>query len=261
MKPAQNLLTKLRDGKTALGMLVTNHLWPEVLDIAIAADLDYFVIDLEHGPHDESMVAAVCASARLVGYPVLIRPVANDFRTASKMMDLGPCGLVLAAVEDTETLDGVRDAVRMPPRGKRRPGGLGNYWVENYHYETWKHGVEDHAIVIPQIETRRGLENVRAIAEHPIVTAVGIGPYDLGMAVGTGLNQTDPAFVSARQQVEDAARAVGKPFWNVGYAPRLAQQGYRFLCFGDPMVALARALRDQTDQTRQAATKPNDPRR
>ena len=38
----------------------------------------------------------------------------------------------------------------MPPRGRRRPGGMGNYWLSNYHYETWKSDFEDHFIVIPQ---------------------------------------------------------------------------------------------------------------
>ena len=48
----------------------------------------------------------------------------------------------------------------MPPRRKRVPGGSGNYWVGDFRYETWKTGVEDDFIVLPQIESRAGLERL-----------------------------------------------------------------------------------------------------
>ncbi len=256
MQPARTLRARLGDGKPVVGMLVSNHLWPEIVEIASDAGLDYIVIDQEHGPHSEETMAQTCALGRVAGYPVLIRPVSNDFRTVSKTMDLGPCGLVLAAVEDAGTMDGVRDAVWMPPRGKRRPGGLGNRWVKNYYRQTWKEGVEDHVIVIPQIETRTGLANVRAIAEHEVVTAVGIGPYDLMMAVGADLNHKHPAFVEARGKVRDTAAAVGKLFWDVGNTVLLAGDGGRFLCMGDPVGLLTKSLREQVEQTRKAAGVP-----
>ena len=75
-------------------------------------------------------------------------------------------------------------AIQMPPRGNRRPGGMGNYWMRDVHHETWKKNFEDHFVVIPQIESQAGVANVDAIVAHPLVTALGLGPYDLSADIG-----------------------------------------------------------------------------
>ena len=36
----------------------------------------------------------------------------------------------------------MRDAIWLPPRGTRRPGGAGNHWVADFQYKTWKAQVE-----------------------------------------------------------------------------------------------------------------------
>ncbi|MFP6644203.1 MAG: aldolase/citrate lyase family protein, partial [Candidatus Latescibacterota bacterium] len=76
--------------------------------------------------------------------------------------------------------------------GKTRPGGPGNYWEGDFRYETWKAGVEDDFIVLPQIESRAGLERLDKIAAHQITTAMAIGPYDLSMELGVGAQMDHP---------------------------------------------------------------------
>lgn len=49
---------------------------------------------------------------------------------------------------------------------------------------TWKSEFEDDLVILPQIESIVGLENVNAIARHPLTTAIAIGPYDLSADLG-----------------------------------------------------------------------------
>ena len=242
MQPPRSMRQKLEKGKVVVGALVTNHLWHDLIEVAIDAGLDYLIVDLEHGPHDASTVAQVCQLGRVAGFAVLIRTATNDFRSVGFAMDLGPSGLVLAAVETAAQLDEVRDAIYLPPRGRRRPGGAGNRWVDDYHLQTWQKQVEDDVIVIPQIETCTGLEHVDALAAHEIVTAIGIGPYDLSMAIGADMDKDHVGFVDSVDKISRAADAAGKPMWRVGDPGQLVQQGFRFVCLGDVSTLLTEAL-------------------
>ena len=159
MKSAELLQAKISGGELVIGAMATFHLWPELIEMCRKARLDYLIIDWEHGAFSEELVALVCAQGRLLDFPVLVRPHANSFEAVSKIMDLGPCGLMLAMVNDTTILDEAREAIYLPPRGKRRPGGAGNRWVSGFHYENWKREVEDDFLVLPQIESRIGVEN------------------------------------------------------------------------------------------------------
>lgn len=244
MKPARIIKEKLREGEIVTGTIVIDHLWPGMVDIAISAGMDYLLVDLEHGPHNPELVAHVCGMGQLADFAVLVRPPAGDFMTVSRAMDLGPCGLVLPAVETVEAMDTIRDAVYLPPRGRRRPGGQGNRWVSSYHHASWKNELEDHLIVVPQIETPLGLENVDAIAAHEVTTALGVGPYDLSMILGADMNPDHPDFVAALSQIRRAADAANKRAWQVGDPTKLVKQGVTFICLGEPVAVLQKAFEE-----------------
>ena len=176
LTPAITLRRKLDAGETVIGVMATDHAWPLLVEICQRGGLDYLVIDREHGPHSDETIAHVCEVGRLAGFPVLMRTASTSEADVRRALDLGPCGLVLPGVDTGRQLDEVRDAIYLPPRGRRRPGGMGNYWLEDYHADTWRNEFEEHFLVIPQIESMRGVENADAIASHEIVTALGLGP-------------------------------------------------------------------------------------
>ena len=170
--------------QTVIGVMATDHLWPLLVEICQQGGIDYLIIDREHGSHTDEAVAQVCQVARLANFPVLMRTVSCEKSVIRRAIDLGPCGLILPCVESTAQLDDVQNAIHMPPRGSRRPGGMGNYWMRGFQYETVRDEFEEHFIVIPQIESSRGVDNVDAIVSHPVTFALGLGPYDLSADLG-----------------------------------------------------------------------------
>jgi 2-keto-3-deoxy-L-rhamnonate aldolase RhmA len=130
----------------------------------------------------------------------------------------------------------------MPPRGRRRPGGWGNHWLADYQYETWRAQFEDHLIILPQIETRRGLANAAALAAHELVTAIAVGPYDLSAELGCCWQPEDARLQSALAQIRQAGRSAGKNMWMIGDGPTLVRQGYTFICVGEPSAILGQRL-------------------
>jgi len=253
MKSAQILREKINSDRLTLGMLATFHVWPGIIETAMKAGLDYLIIDLEHVTWPADMVANYCAQARLLDFPVLIRPPQAEHVPLRLAMDLGPCGLMVPYVQGVETMQTVQDACCMPPRGKRRPGGFGNFWVQDYNYETWVREVEDDFIILAQIENKVGLSNAEAIAAHPLTTAIAIGPYDLSADLGVCWDPTSPLLLDAVARIRKAGRKVGKPMWHIGDGPTLAAQGFTFICLGDPLFLLLKAMTDAVSNTRNAA--------
>jgi 2-keto-3-deoxy-L-rhamnonate aldolase RhmA len=253
MESARELMEKVRAGDVVVGILATDHLWTDLVEISQRSGLDYLIIDLEHGPHSPELVGEVCATGRRLDFPVLIRPRSNDYATLRHAIDLGCCGFLLASVESGKDLDVVRDALHMPPRGRRRPGGLGNRWVDNYGAEAWRTTIEDHFIMLPQIETRVGLKHADEIARHEMTTCLAVGPFDLSAELGVCGEMQSAPLKEALASLQRTAEAAGKPMWMIGpKGDELVRNGWRFICIGEPTWILASALRHKADEARDA---------
>jgi len=250
--PAQQLRCRIEKRELTTGLLVSSHLWPQLVEIAMAGGLDYLIADTEHLDHGAARIAEVCALGRIAGFPILLRTRSTDEASVRAAMDIGPCGLLLPNVERAEQLDEVKKAAYLPPRGGRRPGGPGNFWVKQYDYDSFKTVVEDNLIVIPQVESQEGLDNASEIAAHELTTALGIGPFDLSAQLGVcGEGIAHPRMRSAVDQLRNAADAADKPMWMIGPPRPLIDQGFRFLCIGDVFHFLRNALRSELDELKQ----------
>jgi len=253
MKSGALLKEKINSHQPAYGVMATFHFWPGLVEIAMNAGLDYLIIDLEHLTHPAEVVADACAIGRREGFPILVRPASADFTTVRLAMDLGPCGLLIPYVQSLTMMDEIRDAVYMKPRGRRRPGGPGNLWVKDYNYSTWKKEFEDDLIILPQIESKIGLENVDAIAQHPITTAIAVGPYDLSADLGVCWQPDSPELIGAIDRIRQAGQAAGKNMWMIGDGASLTKKGFTFLCLTEPIMFLAASLGQLVQRTRAGA--------
>ena len=254
MQPAKALRERAYSRQLTLGLLAIDHVWTDLVELSIRGGFDYLIVCMEHGAADAELVAEVCATGRRLNFPILVRPRANDYNSIRLAVDLGPCGFLLACVESPDDLDVVRDALYVPPRGRRRPGGMGNRWVPDYLAATWQSAFECDFVVLPQIETRRGLDNVDGIARHELTTAVAVGPDDLSGELGVGGQLSSPVLKQALSTVRAAAERADKPAWMIGAdVAGMVREGWRFLCAGEPSWMLVGAMRAQVEAARNAA--------
>lgn len=244
------LKEKLATDDPVIGLMATDHAWPFLVEICQKGGLDYLIIDSEHGDFTDETVSQICQVGRLANFPVLVRTISCEPTVVRRTMDLGPCGILLPNVESTGELDQVQQAVWMPPRGRRRPGGMGNHWMRDFQYQTWRSEFEDHFIVIPQIESQAGVDQAGAIASHPLVTALGLGPYDLSADLGCCWDPENSDFVEAMAAVKAAADGVGKKVWAGCDGPALRAKGYSFLWIGTATLVLTNAFGQIVNQIR-----------
>jgi len=242
LRPAIHLRKKLDSGEAVIGIMATDLASTVLIEIAKQAGIDYIVLDCEHGPFSDETVAEFCRVGRLADMAVLVRTISSEPSVVRRTIDLGPCGILLPNIESTEQLDSVADTIQMPPEGSRRPGGPGNYWMESFHREAWRENLEQHFIVIPQIESLTGVAKASELAAHPIVTALGVGPYDLSADIGCCWHPENEDFEEALRQIRAAADAVDKKVWIGADVEKYAKEGYTFLWCGTFAAVLAGAL-------------------
>ncbi|NNE94084.1 MAG: hypothetical protein HKN23_20750 [Verrucomicrobiales bacterium] len=245
LTPAADLKAKLANNDPVVGILAMDLANPVLVEVAQRSGLDYLIVDREHGAFSDETVAEFCRVGRLAQFPVLLRTISTEESIVRRAADLGPSGILLPNVESVEQLDRVREAVWMPPRGRRRPGGPGNYWMRDFQYETWRSEFEEHFIVIPQIESKTGVENASALAGHPIVTALGVGPYDLSADLGCCWDPENEEFEDSIAKIKSAADAAGKKVWIGANAEKYRSEGYTFLWVGTFTSVLGGALSDR----------------
>ena len=250
MKSAQILKAKINSPEVTIGVIITFHLWPGLIELLIRSGIDYAIIDLEHLTHSHEMVAECCAIGWRTNFPVLIRPPEAEFSPIRLAMDLGPCGLLLPYVSSVETMATIQQAVYMAPRGRRRPGGHGNFWVSGYNYENFRTEVEDDLIILPQIENLEGLACVSQIAAHPLTTALAIGPYDMSAALGCCWKPDAPELLAVLDQILAAGKAVKKNTWIIGDPALLRPRGFNFLGISEPTMLMEGALRELSQRVK-----------
>ncbi len=258
LSPAKRLNEQLATDQPVIGLMATDHAWPLLVEVCQKGGLDYLVVDSEHGDFSDELVSHLCQIGRLANFPVLVRTISCEPTVIRRTIDLGPCGILIPCVESTAQLDLVQEATLMPPRGRRRPGGKGNYWQKNFQYETWKTDFEDHFIVIPQIESQTGVDNVESIAAHPLVTALGLGPYDLSADLGCCWNPENEDYLAALDRVKAAADAVGKKVWAGTDAPALRAKGYTFLWIGTATSVLTNSLAQNVEAVKNPGTRNSE---
>jgi 2-dehydro-3-deoxyglucarate aldolase/4-hydroxy-2-oxoheptanedioate aldolase len=115
----------------------------------------------------------------------------------------------------------------------------------------------DEVLVIAQIETAPGLDNVEAIAAVPEIDVLWIGHNDLTNSMGIPGQFEHPRYRQALARVLEAAgrhgKAAGFMAADVQTGKGLLQQGFRMLAFGGDIGIYQQGLRDGIAALRQAA--------
>ena len=175
------------------------------------AGFDWLLLDTEHSPGDPLTVMPQLQV--IAAYPqtsAAVRPAANDVVLIKRFLDLGVQTLIIPYVQTAAEAEVAVRATRYPPEGVRgvstltranRFGRIPDYLAQ----------AETEICVILQIETKKGLDNLEAIAAVPGVDGLFIGPSDLGASLGYGGNQQHPDLRATVIKTIDRIHAAGKP--------------------------------------------------
>jgi len=220
---------------------------PSTLSVQAMCQLgfDWIAIDMEHGSTAVSDAEQLFAIARSFDIDPLVRLPTADPVVARKLLDFGAAGFIVAGVEDAVAFSEFIQHCYYPPKGRRGVGlAAANDWGRTFddYMEFFR------PVIVPQIESVKGVEAAADLAGLPDVDALFLGPYDLSASIGVPGDFESGTFKEMVNRVLSACREnkVASGVHQVDLSPaqleaRIAE-GHRFIAYGTDILAIRKGL-------------------
>ena len=200
----------LKRGESAFGCSVLQLRSPDAVRAIAAAGLDWVFLDSEHGPFDLETLHDLMRVAVPAGLCPIVRVADLQYQLIARALDSGAQGVLLPRVESPELLEQAVSWTRYPPMGVRGYGlGGPHLGYERVSMADAIAHMNEHVMVVLQIETRRALDRLDELLAVPHVDAVLVGPADLSIALGVPGQFDHPDFVAAVERVRDRCNELG----------------------------------------------------
>ena len=216
--------------------------------------IDWVLLDLQHGAGNEGDLLPLIQAIELGGSSPLVRVGWCDPQLIMRAMDLGAMGVVVPMVSTPEQAHTAAQSVRYPPHGYRSFGPL-RRGINPSSDEPAPH------TCVVMVETVEAMANVDAIAATPGVDVVLVGPVDLGLALGLGLDLSGnhPTLVDAMKEVVAACAKHGKVAGGVAFTPSTAELlldlGMRFMTIGSDSGYLSAGIAADVKRAKELASR------
>jgi 4-hydroxy-2-oxoheptanedioate aldolase len=242
--PVNAFKRALAEGRTQIG-LWTSLGTGTAAEILGGAGFDWLLIDTEHSPTELPMVLDQLRALEGTTATPIVRPAWNDPVLFKRLLDLGVQTLLVPYVQSADEARRAVAATRYPPAGMRgiavvhRANRYGR--VKDYHVQANRE-----MCVLIQIETRRALAELEAIAAVDGVDGLFIGPSDLAGDLGYLGNNRHPDAVAVFTEACARARKAGKPIGILAPveedARRYLEMGFRYVAVGSDIGVLRGAV-------------------
>lgn len=230
---------------------------PEVAEIAGLSGYDFLLLDMEHGPLTVDLLEGLVRACRAADVVPLARVPEDHPKTILRALDVGCVGVMIPQVESPEQARAAVAATKYAPAGTRSlAGATAAAWWGKVPMPDHVAASNTATMNLLQIETRRGLEAVDAIARTPGVDVLFIGPSDLSQSLGHPGAVTHPDVQAAIRRIITVGRAAGVP---VGILALTPEDVRTYRAFGATMFLdslprlLLRACEGQVQRMREAA--------
>jgi 2-keto-3-deoxy-L-rhamnonate aldolase RhmA len=238
-------------GEPVAGAMVFEFFSPGMSSILANAGCRFVLYDMEHTGLGFETLKWLFASCRGLPIEPMVRVPKGEYTWLARSLDLGARGVMIPMVESEAQARSIVDSCRYPPVGRRGAafgfaqcdylGGSVSDKIQAYHERT---------LVIAQIETERGLENVEAIAAVDGIDVLWVGHFDLSNFMGIPGQFDDPRFDAAMRHVADVSRRHGKAAGFMATDPawieRAREMGYTMIAAGTDSGLLQQAFADLT---------------
>lgn len=206
-----NLKEKLRSGENVLGTMITVFDHVDMLRIFKNTGFDFAVIDNELGYFDYKELSMLLNTGKLLDFPVLVRIAEPRREIVTKCMEMGAAGILIPNCDGPEMAQQVINYAKYAPMGNRGVSlGRANTNYEAVNALEYMKQVNEETIIMCQIESPEGVENIEKTAAVEGVDCLFIGPNDLTQSYGIMGQTQNPIFIDAVKRVIAAAKAEKK---------------------------------------------------
>lgn len=247
----------LRAGAVSIGTMVFEFNTSGIARIAAAAGAEFVIFDMEHTGWSIETVRTLMATARAADLVPMVRVPTTQYHLLARPLDVGAMGLMVPMVETEEQARLIVQSAKYPPAGRR--GAAFGVAHDDYLGEDilgTMHSANEEQLLIAQIETVQGIENVDRIAAVEGIDVLWVGHFDLTNSMGIPDQFTHPDYLRAVERVvaacERCAKAPGFMASSVDDGRNLIARGFRALAYWGDLWIYQRALRDGIAGIREA---------
>ncbi|MGZ0170958.1 MAG: HpcH/HpaI aldolase family protein [Planctomycetales bacterium] len=234
----QNLMA----GGSSIGTFMFEFHSAGVARVAAAAGAEFAIFDMEHTGWSVETIRMLCATTHGTNMLPLVRVPATEYHFIARALDMGAHGVMVPMVESVEQAEKIVNSAKYPPVGRRGSAfGIGHDDYTGGDVVEKMDSSNEHQLLIAQIETADGLQNVEAIAAVDGIDVLWIGQSDLSASIGIPGQFDHPDFLAAMDQVVAACNAHGKigglmPT-TLDFGEVCVQKGFRMLAWsGDVWI-------------------------
>lgn len=243
---ADRIRQQIQKGELCLGTWLFMGL-PIATESLASLGFDWLCIDMEHTAIGIEKTYDMFLAMERHGAAPFARLSEADPTQARRLLDSGAQGLFIPVVEDAESFAEFASHCMYAPVGKRGVGLVrGNGWGD--HFDSYVKNGGFRPVIIPQIETKKGVENIDAIMALDCVDAVFVGPYDLSTSLGVSAELEHPLVLEALEKIKTASQKHGKPMGYHQVATEKAKlqqkidEGFTVIAYGVDLLAMREAF-------------------
>jgi 2-dehydro-3-deoxyglucarate aldolase/4-hydroxy-2-oxoheptanedioate aldolase len=253
--PVKNALQK---GGRAIGAMVFECFAPGLPQICRNAGAEFVLYDMEHTGLGFESLKTQLALCRGLDIVPMARVPRGEYHFIARALDIGAFGVMVPMVATRAEAEYIVSCSRYPPQGRR--GAAFGFAHDDYQggdVALKMAALHQRTMMIAQIETDQGLDNVEAIAAVPGVDALWIGQFDLTNFLGIPAQFNHPQYLAGVDRVLAACAAHGKAAAMLAtddaWARDYVAKGFRLLAYGIDQLLLQEALRRGLEVLREAA--------
>jgi 2-keto-3-deoxy-L-rhamnonate aldolase RhmA len=245
----------LAAGEVAIGTMVFEFDSSGIGRIIDQAGAEFVVYDMEHSGWSIQTIRNLMATTRAANVVPLVRVPATQYHLMSRPLDVGAMGLMVPMVESVEQAKLIAQSVKYPPVGRR--GSAFGFAHDDYAPGDVLQKMEsanEEVLILAQIETKDGVDNVEAIAAVDGIDVFWIGHFDLTVSLGIPAQFEHPLFTEAVERVIAAANGAGKAAGimtgSVQSGRDQIAQGFRMMAYSGDVMIYGEALKQGIDGLR-----------
>lgn len=240
---------KLKASAPTFGTMVFEFASTGIARIAAAAGAEFVIFDMEHTGWGMDTIRTLLAAASGADLVPIVRVPATEYHFLARALDLGARGLMVPMVESAEQAQRIVQSAKYPPAGRRGAAfGVAHDGYRGGDPVNKMRTADAETVLIAQIETERGLENLDAIAAVDGIDVLWIGQNDLTNFLGIPGQADHPRYLEAVRRVLDAVKrnrkAAGFMTTDASQGRALLAQGFRMLAYSGDIWIYQRGLAD-----------------
>ena len=251
----QDIKSALKQGKILIGTFFRLPS-PDLVEIFGEAGFDFIIIDQEHGSINPETTSNLVRACDLVELAAIVRIPDNQPLFFQHALDAGALGVQVPQIKSIADAEQAVQAMKFAPVGRR--GLCRNVRAARFsardRFAYLEESNRDTVLVI-QIESKEGVENLEEILSIPELDVIFIGPFDLSQSYGIPGQVDHPELRRTMEQVivtcQGANVAVGIYADSAEAVKHWVSRGVQYAAVGIDTALIYRLTRDYIAKLRQ----------